>query len=176
MTLPASQDGGRCSAREAEGASGLLRCLRGASDGSAGPKGGGGGTAARRAEPGLGGATGSGAGGCWCWAGPLPQLRAAAGPHPWSPDHGAEGTQSVPAGGEWRRAGPRGRRRPSGRVQASLGPLHPFPPCAGCRPSADPWAVRTPRLCPTQGPAVSGWSPAPQRGVLFPSHSEAARG
>lgn len=111
----------------------------------------------------------SGTGGCWCWAGPLtPQLRAAAGPHPWFPGHGAEGTQSVPVGGEWQRAGPRGWRRPGGRVPASQGPFHPFPPCAGRRPPADPWGVRAIRLCPTQGPEVSGWSPGPRK--VFSSH------
>lgn len=112
------------------------------------------------------GRCGSGAGGCRGWAGPLPpQLRAAAGPHPWLPGHGAEGTQSVPAWGEWRRAGPRGSRRPGGRPQALQGPLYPFPPRAGRSPlgQRDHQATAHPR------PRGIGVAPAPRSGALFPS-------
>lgn len=152
MTRPASQDGGCGGTREPAAPSGLLRqAPRGWR-----PDGPGRGPANGRPPP-LRPAAGArpcggGAGGCSCWAGPLPsQLRAAAGPRPWLPGHG-QGAQSVSAGGE--RAD---REAQGGRAGRRPGRARPSPlPQTGCG---------TPPTCPDPRFGPLG-RPAPGRTLL----------
>lgn len=68
---------------------------------------------------------------------------------PWLPGHGAEGAQSVSAGGEWRRADREARGRPGGPRAGVPWSLRPFPQ-TGC---GTPPTCPDPRFGPLGRPA-----------------------